>query len=280
MSKLARLCLALALAALLLPLAACTYSRSHRQHASVVDYLYPEKDSPVVKEEMAVLKVPLSVGILFVPSAGYGHTLSEPEKASLAERIAAEFRQEKFVKEIVFIPSAYVKNKGGFDNLSQVASMHGTDVVTLLSYDQIQHTDQGLLSFTYWTLIGAYLVKGEKNDTSTMMDAAVYHVPSRKLLFRAPGLSTVKGSATPINLSEELRSDSRKGFALASDELVTNLKSSLAGFREKIKAQPESFKVVDRYTGGGGGAVDPVFAGGALLLLASGLFFRRSNSRR
>lgn len=39
------------------------------------------------------------------------------------------------------------------------------DVVALVSRDQVQFTDQGLLSLTHWTLVGAYIVPGERNDT-------------------------------------------------------------------------------------------------------------------
>ena len=43
--------------------------------------------------------------------------------------------------------------------------MFGIDVIVLLSYDQVQFRDEGLLSLTYWTVVGAYTIPGEKNDT-------------------------------------------------------------------------------------------------------------------
>jgi rhombotail lipoprotein len=144
--------------------------------------------------------------------------------------------------------------------------MYGVDVITLLSYDQVQYTDEGLLSLTYWTIAGAYIFKGEKNDTSTMIDATVYDIGSRKMLFRAPGVSQVKGRATFVNQSEELRADSREGFADAADDLVVDLKGELERFKEKIKQRPEEIKVVrsSGYTGGG-------YIGAALTLLFLGL---------
>lgn len=48
--------------------------------------------------------------------------------------------------------------------------------------------------------MGAYVVQGERNDTHTMMDTAVYDTSSRKMLFRDPGIGRVKGSATPTSL--------------------------------------------------------------------------------
>jgi len=93
----------------------------------------------------------------------------------------------------------------------------------LLSYDQTQFTEEGLASITYWTIVGAYIIPGEKNDTHTMVDAAVYDIQSRKMLFRAPGISHIKGLSTPVNLNEELRDDSIEGFKEASVDVIKNL---------------------------------------------------------
>jgi rhombotail lipoprotein len=142
--------------------------------------------------------------------------------------------------------------------------MYDVDAMVLLSYDQVQFTDQGLLSLTYWTIVGAYVIQGEKNDTQTMLDGAVYDIASRKLLFRAPGLSTVKGSATRVNLSEQLRRDSERGFQESATNLVAALKVQLDDFRERVKNAPDQYKVVNKpgYTGGAGlGGVEMILAG-------------------
>lgn len=262
--------LALALAA---ALGGCAAWQKPRHYASsVVEYLYPDKAEPVETPSVPVLNLPMKVAIAFVPEyepgrAGYrpystersaGAALSEAEKMRIMERVVAEFREYTFVRSITVVPSAYLRPRGSFANLDQIRTMYGVDAIALLSYDQVQFTDEGLLSLTYWTLVGAYVVRGEKNDTQTMMDAAVYHIPSRKMLFRAPGTSHVKGSATPVNLSEELRADSKKGFVEASQGMTTALKVQLDAFTEHVKASPQEFKVVQRSgTGGGtgGGAI-------------------------
>jgi rhombotail lipoprotein len=84
------------------------------------------------------------------------------------------------------------------------------------------------------------------------------------MLFRAPGTSHVKGLATPVNLSGELRTDSEEGFNLAAKEMIANLDEQLVAFREKIKTAPEEYKVVRSagYSGGGGS-----FDGWTLLVL-------------
>lgn len=245
-----------------------TGSRQSRYRSSVVDYLYPIKD---VQEVPSIphLSLPLRLGVAFVPESGgiNSSQLPEKEKMDLMDRISAEFRKLPFIKEIEIIPSAYLMSGGGFRNLDQIKTMYGVDIMALLSYDQVQHTDQGLLSVAYWTIVGAYIFQGEKNDTSTMMDAAVYDIASRKMLFRAPGLSHVKGSATPVNLTEQLRADSSSGFRLALDDLVVNLQTQLDLFQAKVKEKPQEYVVEHNpgYTGGGsiGGTL-------ALALLALG----------
>jgi rhombotail lipoprotein len=160
--------------------------------------------------------------------------------------------------------------------------MYGVDVIVLLSYDQVQYTDEGLLSISYWTLVGAYVIQGEKNDTSSMIDAAVYHIPSRKMLFRAPGISQVKGSATPVNLQEQLREDSKQGFTKASENMVANLKEQLELFKEKVKESPEEYKVVHKpgYQGSTGGGSFGSFSFILLAWIGGVLLWFRRHGRR
>ena len=245
-------------------------SRS-RYASSVVDYLYPDKEVAEVPS-IPHLSLPLRVGVAFVPETGLGAMgarLSEKDKMDLMARISSEFRALPFVKDIELIPPDYLTRAGGFRNLDQIRTMYGIDVIALLSVDQVQYTDEGFLSLSYWTIVGAYTIKGEKNDTSTMIDAVVYDIPSRKMLFRAPGTSHIKGSSTLVNLSEQLRADSLSGFHEAADQLVANLHNELNRFKEKIKEQPESYVIAHKPGYTGGGSLGGVYG---LTLLALGGF--------
>jgi len=251
-----------------------------RISSSVVDYLYPEKSQTRIEPSIPQLQVPLKLGIAFVPhSSGRraglglwsshvgGGSLTEALMADLLDRVARNFTHYEFVSEIEIVPSSYLRPGGGFANLEQIRSLYGIDVIALVSYDQVQFTDEGLLSLTYWTLVGAYIVKGEKNDTSTLMDTAVYDIASRKLLFRAPGSNNLQGRSTPVNLSEELRADSRKSFEIATEDMINNLDGELAKFRDKIKADPSKARVIYREGYSGGGALG-LFALLSLFVLA------------
>ncbi|HTN42524.1 MAG TPA: rhombotarget lipoprotein [Nitrospiria bacterium] len=256
----------------------CATQRQHH-NSSVVDYLYPGKSDPIENAAIPVLSLPIKVGIAFVPGSEQSRTgfttnfsapmtppLPEKEKIALMKEIGDNFKKYPFVKSIELIPSAYLRPGGSFTNLDQLRTMFGVDVIALLSYDQVQFTDEGMLSMSYWTLAGAYVVRGEKDDTNTMVDAAVYHIQSRKMLFRAPGISQIKGSATPVNLSEQLRTDSTASFHEAAKDLVVNLQEQLELFQEKVKTSPEEFKVVQRPGSTGGGGIDPF-----VLILVSGM---------
>lgn len=261
-----------------------------RARSSVVDYLYPTRSDTVVKPTVPVLNLPVKVGIAFVPEqhersrgisiwsgyGGKGKSLTEAKKSELLETIAKHFRQQEFVSDIEVIPSAYLTSGGSFANLDQISTMYGIDVIALVSYDQVQFTDEGMLSLTYWTLVGAYVVSGEKNDTSTMLDTAVYDVKSRSMLFRAPGTSNVKGKSTPINLSEELRADSLQGFELATTKMIESLDMQLGKFKEKIKRSPEQVKVTHRAGYSGGGSLSGLDGVLALTLIAIAVFRRKA----
>ena len=264
------------------------------KHAtSVVDYLFPKTKDPVVTPGIPVLTLPLRVGIAFVPAAtgkdgresrtssgftpfqgGGDLSLTEKRKTDLMQEVARNFKKYPFVKNIEIIPSAYLTPGGSFANLDQIRTMLELDVIVLLSYDQVQFTDQ-TLSFTYWTMAGPLVVPAQKNDTHTMLDAVVYDIQSRKMLFRAPGTSLINGSSMLVDQSQELRADGDKGFSEAAQSMIINLNEQLALFKEKLKERPEEYKVVQTPTyiartsssgRSGGGSVDNV-----MLMLFVGL---------
>ncbi|GMG85852.1 hypothetical protein [Biformimicrobium ophioploci] len=127
---------------------------------------------------------------------------------------------------------------------------HGNTTVTEAKKPQLQLP----LAFTYWSVIGAYVVRGEKNDTRTMLDTAVFDMNSNRMLFRAPGVSAVKGRATPVNLSEALREDSLEGFQHAADDMTVNLQQQLRQFTQSLRDNPDSADIQFRpgYAGGAG----------------------------
>ncbi len=261
----------MALLGLLLLTTACAGSSRH-QSSSVVHYLYPEGRHVEEPGGIPRLSLPLDVGVAFVPhTRGTNGNFTERDKTKLLMQVSEQFRQRDFVGTIEVIPSDYLTSGGGFTNLDQIRSMYGIDVMVLVSYDQTQFTDNGFASLTYWTLIGAYIVPGEKNDTHTMMDAAVYDIASRKLLLRAPGVSHIRGKATPVNLSEELREDSLDGFKDASVDMIANLDRELETFKQRVRERPDEYQVVHGTGYRGGGSLDPVFV--LVLLLAAGAGF-------
>ena len=139
-------------------------------------------------------------------------------------------------------------------------------------------TDQGVLSLTYWTIVGAYVIPGEKNDTQTMLDTVVIDVKSRKMLFRAPGTDRVTGRATLVNASEQLRADSAASFDAAARQMIGNLDQQLALFKDKVKEHPDEYQVVRTpgYQGGaGGGSVDAYWLAVTGMVAGLALWLRR-----
>ncbi|HWJ93140.1 MAG TPA: rhombotarget lipoprotein [Telluria sp.] len=248
-------------------LAACgsmTGNHANRQSGSVVDYLYPDaKEAPAMQPTVTVLRTPVRVGIAFAP--GHAATLSETEKLWLLEKVRSSFSQHQYIGSIEIIPSAYLRPRGGWGNLEQAARMFNVDVVALLSYDQVTFNDTNRLAVLYWTIVGAYLIKGDRYDIQTMVDASVFDVKSRKLLFRAPGTSQVKGSATMAGYGEQSRAAQTEGYNKAVDQLIPALQNELASFKERIKSDA-GYQIVDRDGRRGGGSFG--WAGAVAALLA------------
>lgn len=256
-------------------------SQQSGSRSSVVDYLYPNTADVHIVQSIPELTLPIRLGIAFVPSepsyqhgqhpfalnAQQGSLLDETAKIAMLESMAQHFKTQPYIGNIQIIPSNYLRPQGSFTNVDQLQALFGIDVIALISFDQMQFSHESTAALSYWTLIGAYFVSGQKNDTSTLMDTAVYDIKSRKLLFRAPGVSHIKGRSTPINLAEELRQDSHQGFHEASEHMISQLAQELDTFTTRLKTQPNDVKVVKSSQYRGAGSVNWSVIGCMLLIM-------------
>lgn len=273
-----------ACAVIAIALTGCLSSRQMRtqQASSVVQFLYPDKNQPFVEPAIPTLRLPLRVGVAFVPPSGehrngysYNAGFSEAQKTDLMRRIAASFKALPFVQSIEILPASYLRPNGGFENLDQIRSMLGVDVVALVSYDQAQNTSDSAWSLAYWTIVGAYVVPAQKNETHTLMEAVVYDIPSRTLLFRAPGVSAVKGHSTLIRSQDELRGDSALGLTQAADDLTLQLQRELDSFKVRIREEPQSVRIEHKPGYSGAGSLEGGFAVLLALIFSISRWHRR-----
>ena len=204
-------------------------------HSSSVEYLYSGgfegTPATVVK-----LQTPVRVGIGFAPSAAFGEAFSEEKKQELLKRIADAFRAEPKIGSIEIIPSTYLNPRGGFAELDRLRVALRVNEIVLISYDQVQFSDTGAMGLTYWAYgVPAYVVKGEKNETRTFLDAVVLDIPTRTMLFHASGQSSIKGSSTLVGVGTALRERSAAGFDEAVKVLIPNIDAQLKAFEASVK---------------------------------------------
>jgi|SRR5688572_1475841 rhombotail lipoprotein len=239
--------------------------------SSLVDYLYPDGEEPPKHPGIAPnLELPLTVGIAFVPSNSGQAALTEPERMDLLNKVKTHFAGREYIQDIAVIPEAYMRSGRGFQSLEQVSRLYNLDVIALVSYDQVAHTDERTSSFLYWTIVGAYVVKGNENDVNTFVDTAVFDVPTRKLLFRAPGVSDLTSSTTLVALEADLRATQQKGFDQAMTDMTVNLDKELDAFKDRVPKDESvriSYTPSYRSSSGGGGGADGFASLAALALL-------------
>jgi rhombotail lipoprotein len=285
-SRLSSLAAALTLMACL----GCNAPQTMTRRSSLMDYLYPKQQSaPAPNPAGARLKLPLKLGIAFVPGGSNTWRVQEliapGQEKLLLDVVKQSFKDKPWVADIKLIPTTYLRTGGGFENMDQVARMYGVDVMALVSVDQIQYTDPKWYSFTYISIVGAYVLPGDANDTRTLIDAAAYDVASHTFLLRAPGQSQVKGSSTWAYREVQLREHSQKGLQLAMADLAKNLDAEVAGFKAEVASgERRDVDVVDkqgvslRQSGGKnfGGSISWLEALGALMILGIALRVRRT----
>ena len=268
----------------------CNTPQTTTRRSSLMDYLYPKQQSaPVPNPAGARLKLPLKLGIAFVPGGSSSwrvqNLMAPGQEKPLLDVVKQSFKDKPWVADIKLVPSTYLRTGGGFENMDQVARMYGVDVMALVSVDQIQYTDPRWYSFTYLSVVGAYVLPGDANDTRTLIDAAVYDVASHTFLLRAPGQSQMKGSSTWAHREVQLREHSAKGLQLAMTDLARNLDTEVASFKAEIASgDRKDVDVVDRQgvslrqSGGKnfGGSFGWIEALGALLILGAAVRLRRA----
>ena len=264
----------------LLLIAGCSslFGSSGRQgvSSSLVDYLYPQGEVPPRQDgQVPHLVLPLNVGLAFVPSrAGSDQVLTEAYRIDLLNRVKAAFAGRDYIREIIVIPDAYMRSGNGFAALEQTARLYNVNVIALVSYDQVAHSDEKSSAFLYWTIVGAYMIKGNRNEVQTFVDTAVFDVPTRRLLFRAPGVNKVESSSTLVNVERDTRKAREAGFEQAMADMTVSLDKELGVFKERIKTD-RTVTVSRAGDQGGGGAIEP-----AMLLLAAFVLFLRSRVAR
>ncbi len=228
------------------------------QSSSLVAFLYPKGETPPpVDNTVPTLHLPLRVGLAFVPSANGGASVTLPEalKSELLERVRAEFKGEKFLSEIAIIPDSYLQGRSGFAALDGVARLYSLDVVALVSYDQLATSADTRASVLYWTIVGAYVIKGTRNEVQTFVDTAVFDMGSHRLLFRAPGIDRREQGTTMITSADDLRGAQQESFRSAVQDMTANLRKELVAFQDRIKTEG-TVRLAQKSPGGGGGSFD------------------------
>jgi rhombotail lipoprotein len=250
-------------------------SESHAS-SSLVGFLYPDGDAPPQENSIPQLNLPLRVGLAFLPSQ-HGGTVEGLEAAhrdELLQRIRSRFADRKFVSGIVIVPDYYLKGAKGFEGLAGVQRLYNIDVMALVSYDQVTYRDENGWSLGYLTIVGAYALKGDRHDVTTLVDLAVIDPQSRSILLRAGGTDTRHGNTTFVNEERESRESQTEGFSTATNALIENFDAALRQFESDVRAGKANVRVAHRgaigASGGGGGAMNPVW-----LLLLNGVLAMR-----
>lgn len=237
----------------------------HGASSSLVEYLYPEGEEPPQTTSVPELKLPLHIGIAFVPSFDLqAEGLSEAHRMELLEGVKRSFADTAYIQKITVIPDAYLHTQRGFTGLEQVAHLYGLDIIALVSYDQSVYSSDKKSAIFYWTIAGAYLIEASKNDIQTFVDIAIIDPKTRQLLVRAPGIDTTHENSTLLSNAEDLRKAREKSYDQAVQNMVANMKTELKKFQLQIQ-QNHSVKIATRAGYSSGGSTSPAWL--ALLLV-------------
>lgn len=229
------------------------------QSSSLIDFLYPNKESRTEhKPELPVLKLPVKVGLAFVPSKNWQRDgIHGKDQIELLEKVKKSFLKYDYIDHIEIIPSTYLNGGEGFSTLEQVGRLYDVDVMALVSYDQVTQSLENNAALLYWTIVGMYIIPGNENTIQTFVDTAVFDIKSKKMLFRAPGINKLTKRTTAVGIDETLSEKSLEGFGLAVADMSTNLDAELIRFKTRVKE--EKIAKIEHREGYSGGSTSYYF---------------------
>jgi rhombotail lipoprotein len=250
--------------------------RRQASSSTLVNFLYANQEVPPVEAEVR-LQLPIRVGVSFLPTKGPAGP-SPADREQVLASIRENFRTLPYVSEIVPIPDYYLLSGAGngFTQIEQLSRLHRLDLFALVSWDQITDSSQNRNSLAYWTIVGAYFVRGDRHETHTLLDLAVIDPVTRSLVLRAGGTSSLGGNTTLIDADKHELAQRARGFELATASLVGNFKRELTAFETRVREGTAPVRVVRGAPAGGGtGALDVL-----LLAVLAGLSLRGARAWR
>lgn len=214
----------------------CAYSssvRTNQNQSNLATFLFGGA-TPQRPSQKVPLAIPARVGVVFVPGDPALSSIPETTKKEVVEAVRSQLsKHSRYVAGAQSIPTMYLSPKGGVSNLEQVAGQFDVDVIVLLGANQFQkHERNPLAAFLDLTVIGAFVIPGNTVDTSTVLEAAVYHVPSRALIFRTDGSDKKASRSTEFGSTRAAHNDAVSSIEDASRRLVVSISDALVGFEK------------------------------------------------
>jgi rhombotail lipoprotein len=130
--------------------------------------------------------------------------------------------------------------------LQGVQRLYDVDLMALVSYDQQLHEDNNQWSLGYLTIVGAFVLNGDRHDLSTLVDLAVVDPSSRALVLRAGGWDVRHGSSTLINEDHDSYDASIKSFSAATDQMIDRFDAELTRFEGDVRAGKANVRIVHK----------------------------------
>lgn len=208
----------------------------HDRTTSLVEFLYPDGIIPS-DQESPVLKLPLRVGLAYIPSQNQNSHINAPLKLELLNNIKNQFHGLAYVQSIEVIPEMYLNNRSGQSQLQQIKQLYQLDILALVSYDQLVNRKENIMALTYLTIVGNYIFPGSHFNVNTLIDLAVIDPATKRLLFRAAGSQGSKGTAAEAYTNHQYDQHQNVDFKLAMNQLTNNLVYELQSFETRLRAK-------------------------------------------
>ncbi len=202
---------------------------------SALRYLYPDANAlDMAQGSVTHLQLPLRVGIAYIP-AGHDGAPSFATQEQTLDLLAAHLDTQDFVDRAVVLPPGALTQSGGFEELERLSFLHRVDTMMLLSYEQQAFTEDTALSVLDFTVVGAFVVPGHRNEVQTRLTATTVHIPSQRYLFSANARHALEQQATLVHTPTQIRAGQADGLEHAARSLIPALDAALIDFKADLE---------------------------------------------
>ena len=165
--------------------------KEYYQESNLYNYFLNEQN---LTENREKINKNLPIVLSFVPSREkfYNRVISERDKRELLKKIKKILKKRGF-KKVIIIPTPFLRDRGGLNNLNDIQKIYQNRYILLLSYFKTTFPYRDRATYKrYKTLLKNYKIIGRRGDINCMIEAVAIDINKKNLLLNTTTFKSLR----------------------------------------------------------------------------------------